>query len=178
MSSPEKQSFATAAACTAAFPILAGHLVAGFSELARLNLSMHAAVLAVAQNRHESLLRSQSPDTLAGNQAGTMPPFAAQFVEHTSAMMDMTLQTSAALNRLFLDGYVEAVRHATATVAAIATSLKVTDAVVKSPGLDPADTRCAVTAQPAAALQDSMRKHADSGESVSATGRKRRSPSR
>jgi hypothetical protein len=178
VSSPEEKSFATTAASAAASPILAGHLVAGFSELARLNLSMYAAVLAVAQNRHESMLPSQRPETLAWNQAGTMPPFAAQFVTHMSAMMDMTLQTSAAMNRLFLDGYFETVRHVTAAVASIARSLTVTDGVMKSPSPDPDDSCCAVAAMPAAALQDSVHKDADSVSGVPATGRRRRSPSR
>ncbi|WP_324160957.1 hypothetical protein [Paraburkholderia sp.] len=178
MSSPQEKSFATTAASAAAFPILAGHLVAGFSELARLNLSMHAAVLAVAQNRHESVLPSQRPETLAWSQAGTMPPFAAQYIAHTSAMMDMTLRTSAALNQLVLDGYVESVRHATAAVASIGRSLTVTDGVMKSPSPDPDDSRCAVAAMPAAALQDSVHKDADSVSGVPATGRRRRSPSR
>lgn len=119
MSCSEEKSFATTAARAAAFPILAGHLVAGFSELARLNLSMYASVLAGAQNKRESMPPSQTPEPLAWNRAGTMLPFAAQFAAHTSAMMDMTLQTSAALNRLAIEGVVETIQHATAVIAAM-----------------------------------------------------------
>ncbi|WP_213309045.1 hypothetical protein [Paraburkholderia sacchari] len=119
VSSSKEKSFATTAACAAAFPILAGHLVAGFSELARLNLSMYASVLAGAQNRRESMPPSQMPEPLVWNRAGTMLPFAAQFAVQTSAVMDMTLQTSAALNRLAIDGFVETIRHATAAIAAM-----------------------------------------------------------
>jgi hypothetical protein len=178
VSSPEEKKFATTAACAAAFPFLAGHLFAGFGELARLNLSMYAAVLASAQNRRESILLSQGPEALAWIQAGTMPPLAAQFAAHASAMMDVTLQTSAALNRLSLNGYVEAVRHATAAIAVIARSLTVTDAMMKSAGSAPDDSGSASVAMPAGAVRDIARKDADAVEGVAPIRRRRRSQSR
>ncbi|MEM5314258.1 hypothetical protein [Paraburkholderia sp. JHI869] len=178
MSSPEKQSFATTAACAAAFPILAGHLVAGFSELARLNVSMYGALLAGAENHRESTQPPKTLDPFAWNRAGTLPPVAAQFAAHTSAVMDMTLQTSAALNRLALDGYVETVRHATAAIAAIARSLRITDAMMTAASPSSDDSGCSVAAMAPAALQDTTCKEAESVAAAVSTGRKRRSQSR
>jgi hypothetical protein len=178
VSSPEKQLFATSAACAAAFPILAGHLVAGFSELERLNVSMYGALLAGAENNCESTQPSKTLEPVAWNQAGAFPPFAAQFAAHSSAVMDMTLQTSAALNRLALDGYVETVRHATAVIAAIARSLRITDAMMKAASPAPDDSGCAVAAMPPAVLQDITRKEAGSVAGAVSTGRRRRSQAR
>ncbi|WP_028221594.1 hypothetical protein [Paraburkholderia oxyphila] len=178
MSSSEEKSFATTAAGAAAFPLLAGHLVAGFSELALLNLSMYASVLAGAQNKRESMPPSQTPEPLAWNRAGTMLPFAAQVAAHTSAVMDMTLQTSTAVNRLALDGYVETVRHATAAIAAMVRSLRVADAMMKSPGPAPDDSGCAIATMPPAALRDIARTDTDSVAGVAPTGRRQRSQSR
>ncbi|WP_233885556.1 hypothetical protein [Paraburkholderia flagellata] len=58
MSNPQENLFATTAACPAAFPVLAGHRVAGFSEPARLNLAICGVLLAGAQNAREGVLPS------------------------------------------------------------------------------------------------------------------------
>ncbi|MFC5430563.1 hypothetical protein ACFPTO_17405 [Paraburkholderia denitrificans] len=173
MTGSDKKTFATTAACAAAFPFLAGHMVVGFSELARLNLSMYAAVLAGVQNNRESMLPLQTPVPLAWNQTGGVPPFAAQFAVPTSTVIEMTLQTSAALSRFALDGYVETVRHATAAIAAMARSV---DAMMKSAIPVSDDSGDAVAAIPPATLQDSARKDVDSVAGAAPTARRRRSP--
>ncbi|WP_233888730.1 hypothetical protein [Paraburkholderia flagellata] len=178
MSIPEQKSFATSAACAAAYPIPAIELAAAFGALARYNLSMYGVVLAGAPNRRESMPSAQTPEPLAWNQAGWMPPFAAQFAVHTSAVMDMTLQMSAALNRLALNGYVETARHATAAIATIARSLRVTDAMMKESSPAPNDSACAVDAMAPAASQHITRKKTDSFNGPAPTGRRRRNPSR
>ncbi|MCP3728430.1 hypothetical protein M3I53_35885 [Paraburkholderia sp. CNPSo 3272] len=107
MSSPKVKSFATSAACAAASPVIAGCLVAGFSELARLNLSMYEASLVGAKNTRDNILPSQTPRARAWNLTGSLPPFAAQFFATPGAALDITLQTSSSLYRLALEGYVE-----------------------------------------------------------------------
>ena len=178
MSIPEQKSFAASAACAAAFPIPAIQLAAAFGALARLNLFMYGVVLARVPNRRENTPSAQTPELLAWNQAGWMPPFAAQFAVHPSAVMDMTLQMSAALNRLALNGYVETARHATAAIATIARSLRATDAMMRESSPAPHDSACAVDAMAPAASQDITRKKADSVNGPAPTGRRRRSPSR
>ncbi|WP_296652749.1 hypothetical protein [Paraburkholderia sp.] len=176
MTGSDQRTFATTAACAAAFPFLAGHMVAGFSELARLNLSMYAAVLVGVQNNRESLLPLQTPVPHAWSQTGGLPPFAAQFAVPTSTVIEMTLQTSAALNRFALDGYVETVRHATAAIAAMARSVRIVDVMMKSAIPVSDDSDCAVAAIPPATLQDSARKDVDSVAGAAPTARRRRRP--
>ncbi len=120
---------------------------------------------------------SQTPEPLAWSPTGTFLPFAAQFAAHTSVMVDMTLQTSAGLNRLALDGYVETVRHATAAVAAMARSLRVADGMMKSASPAPEDSGCAVAAMARAALREIARKDVESVAGVAPTGRRQRSQS-
>ncbi|HKT93993.1 MAG TPA: hypothetical protein VJS18_17650 [Paraburkholderia sp.] len=60
MSNPQENLFATTAACPAAFHVLAGHRVAGFSELARLSLAIDGGLLAGAQNTRDGILPSQT----------------------------------------------------------------------------------------------------------------------
>jgi hypothetical protein len=116
MSIPQQKSFATTTAFLAAFPILAGHVAAGFSEHARVNLSVYGAVLAGAQKNRGRILSSQSTEQVTPTLANML----LSLVVHTGVLMGMALQTSATLNQTALDGYVDAVRQATASFAAMA----------------------------------------------------------
>ncbi len=136
---------------------------------------MYAAVLAGAQNRRESTQPPQALGPCALNPAGRLPPFVVRFAAHASAVMDMTLQTSVALNRFALDGYVETVRHASAAITAMVRSVRAANAMTTLP---PDDSVCAVAAMPTAAMQDSARKDADHVAGVAPTGRRRRTQSR
>ncbi|HKR44545.1 MAG TPA: hypothetical protein VJU59_33555 [Paraburkholderia sp.] len=177
VSSSEQKSFATTAACAAAFPFMVSDLLAGFSELARLNLSMYAAVLALAHNRRESMLPPQKQESLALNLTGRLAPVVSPFAAHTGAVVDMTLQTSVALNCFALDGYVETARHASAAIAVMLRSLRVADSMMNSTSPVSVDSDCAVTAMPVAAVRDIARKDANAIASVVPIGRRRRSPS-
>ncbi|CAD6528647.1 hypothetical protein LMG27952_02255 [Paraburkholderia hiiakae] len=81
-------------------------MVAGFSELTRLNLAMYSARLTGTQNTRDGILPPQTRGPRAGNRAVGLPLFADQFVASPSAVLEMTLQTSTSLNRLALEGYV------------------------------------------------------------------------
>jgi len=146
VSIPKQTAFATTEACATAFPVLAGHLVVGFSELARLNLSMYGAVLAGAQKNREGVLSLQTPELFAWPPGNMMPSIVAQWAADTRALLDMTLQTTATLNRFAVASYVETVQHATAICTAIARSVRGVDVID--------DHRCAVAATPRTVRKD------------------------
>jgi len=168
VSSPEEKFVATTAARAAAFLVLAGRLVAGFSELARSN----GASLVGAQNARDNIPPSQTLRARTPNRTGSLPPFAAQFFATPGAPLEITLQTSTSLYRLALKGYVETVRGATVVIAPATSSLGVTGAVAKSADPVPDRSACTVVAPPPDALQGIPHKGT---ESVSP---RRRSPSR
>ncbi|MCG5078302.1 hypothetical protein [Paraburkholderia tagetis] len=145
MSIPHQNAFATREACATAFPVLA-RLAVGFSELARLNLSMYGAVLAEAQKSRESVLSLQTSELFAWLPGNLMLSIAAQWGADTSAMMDMALQTTATLNRFAFASYVETVQHATGMCTSIPRSVR---------GVDVIDVHhCAVAVTPTTVRHD------------------------
>ncbi|HTR08878.1 MAG TPA: hypothetical protein VMJ11_19950 [Paraburkholderia sp.] len=177
MSYPEQKSFATAAACTAACPFPAIHLATALGELARLNLSMYGVVLAGARENREDITSSKTTYPLAWNQAAALPSLAVPMGAHTVALIDLTLQTTATLNRLAFASYVEMARQASAGMTAMGRSAWIADATTQVASDVPEHSPAAALGAPAV-VRDIAREVAGSTPAAALpASRRRRSPS-